>query len=288
MDASTAQGGLTGLAQVSSGAPHCTPELATAIELVEARHGEVRFRQTVPPGLGPTDQPPPALLGMLVDTALGRSALTTAPAGGGCRTASLRIDLLDAWLYGGESLVGSATVVGSRGLLVHALGDVRGRDGRTVALASGWFAILDDDPDPDTGGGHLVDTPAADPRTLHDLVRARVATDVRPEVGTDVLLDLCSLPGTANRKGTMHGGMQVAMAETALHELVRAHDPRAHLLASVDVTMHRPIPVGAPLTGHGRVVRAGRRIVTAEFEVRGPAERLLLSCHGTLTPDVVP
>ncbi len=86
----------------------------------------------------------------------------------------------------------------------------------------------------------------------------------------------------------MHGGMQVALMEAALSGTANGAASGARIVG-LEVTLHRPAPVdGSRLRATGHVVRAGRRVLSAEATIAGPDGRLLIAGAGTFGVTATP
>lgn len=83
--------------------------------------------------------------------------------------------------------------------------------------------------------------------------------------------------------GAMHGGMTAAIVDTLCAFAWLAHNEGRVSTVDMRVDFHRPI-LGSVLTGTGRLVRVGRRIVTADAEIFDEAGILLASGRAVMIP----
>lgn len=258
------------------------------VAVTAAGHGWIEAAMPVPAGVTADDPMPAGFAGMLADVALGRTVLTTLPPDGACRTATLRLDVTGLPVAAGETLAIRGRLLARRDTLVLAAGDVLAGEGRLVARCSGWFVALEAAGEPHPYTSDALDADAARPAGA-SLARLRELTGL---TGLTELTERDAGPGRfaatikagqelANRDQIMHGGMQVVLMEAALSATARTVAGGARI-AGLEVTLHRPVPVdGAHLRASGRVVRAGRRVLSAEATVTGPDGRLLIAATGT-------
>jgi uncharacterized protein (TIGR00369 family) len=263
----------------------CVSEIMLGVRVTQAGPGWAEAEMIVPAGVSADAPLPSGLLGMLADVALGRTVLTTAPIGGGCRTATLRMDFTGAATTEGETLTARGELLARHGSLSLAAADIRAPTGQLAARTNGWFAVLDQDAAgrTDPGGnepeaaGPSAFVPRANLAQLGELVRftRRTAPD-----GIELSIQGCR--EMANNHGMMHGGMQAALTEGALLATAETSgrcDPR---IVSLDMTMHRPVPANrVNLHASGHIVRAGRRVLTVATAFRSPTGSLLISATGT-------
>lgn len=89
-----------------------------------------------------------------------------------------------------------------------------------------------------------------------------------------------------NTTGNVQGGILAAFADSVLGAAVSAHLPadRYPALAEMKISIFRPAPAGAQLTGRGRVVKPGRRVLFSEAEVTDTDGRLIAKASGTAVP----
>jgi uncharacterized protein (TIGR00369 family) len=132
---------------------------------------------------------------------------------------------------------------------------------RWDALAAGEFEI----PASDTLGFKLV--PSDDP--------AQGIT-----LSWTVPAELC------NSAGNLQGGVMAAFADALLGGAAAAHLPedRYPALADMHISLLRPAPAGMTLTGRGRILKAGKRVLFAEAEIFDEEGRLLAKATGTEIP----
>ncbi len=91
-----------------------------------------------------------------------------------------------------------------------------------------------------------------------------------------------SAPVMANPNGSIHGGMQLAIADHCLGMVAATRMQPGFLPASTSVhgTFHRPAM--PPITIRGRVLSAGRTLVHAEVELFDERGRLCTSSYGAM------
>ena len=92
-----------------------------------------------------------------------------------------------------------------------------------------------------------------------------------------------------NSAGNLQGGMLAALADALLGAASAAHLPDDHYpaLAEMKISILRPAPAGATLTGTGRVIKSGRRVLFVEAEITGPDGKLVAKASGTEIPALV-
>lgn len=90
----------------------------------------------------------------------------------------------------------------------------------------------------------------------------------------------------ANSVGNLQGGILAAFADAVLGGATSAHLPadRYPALAEMKISIFRPASAGTKLSGRGRVVKAGRRVVFAEAEIIDPEGKLIAKASGTEIP----
>ena len=89
-----------------------------------------------------------------------------------------------------------------------------------------------------------------------------------------------------NSAGNLQGGVLAAFADALLGGATSAHLPedRYPALAEMKISIFRPAPAGTRLVGRGYVVKAGKRVLFAEAEVRDSEGSLLARASGTEIP----
>lgn len=89
-----------------------------------------------------------------------------------------------------------------------------------------------------------------------------------------------------NTAGNVQGGILAAFADSVLGAAVSAHLPadRYPALAEMKISIFRPAPEGAELTGRGRVVKPGKRVLFSEAEITDSDGRLIAKASGTAVP----
>lgn len=83
--------------------------------------------------------------------------------------------------------------------------------------------------------------------------------------------------------GAMHGGMIGAIVDTLCSFAWLAHNEGRVSTVDMRVDFHKPI-LDRDLLGTGRLVRSGRRIVTADAEIFDRAGTLLASGRAVMVP----
>ena len=93
----------------------------------------------------------------------------------------------------------------------------------------------------------------------------------------------------ANSEGNLQGGVMAAFIDAVLGTVTTPHLPadRYPTLAEMKVSFFRPARVGTRITGTGRVVKRGRRLLFAEAEVTDEDGKLLAKASGTEIPSDV-
>ena len=89
-----------------------------------------------------------------------------------------------------------------------------------------------------------------------------------------------------NTAGNVQGGILAAFADSVLGAAVSAHLPadRYPALAEMKISIFRPAPEGAELTGRGHVVKPGKRVLFSEAEITDADGRLIARASGTAVP----
>ena len=103
---------------------------------------------------------------------------------------------------------------------------------------------------------------------------------------TDEIVYLWSVPEKfCNSAGNLQGGMLATFADSVLGGAASAHLPADHYpaLAEMKISILRPAPAGMELTGKGRVLKAGKRVLFVEAEVWGGG-KLIVKASGTEVP----
>lgn len=93
-------------------------------------------------------------------------------------------------------------------------------------------------------------------------------------------------PEHCNPAGGIQGGMLAAFVDSVLGGAAALHLPpeRYPALAEMKVSIFRPASAGTTLTGKGRVLKAGRRVLFAEAEVFDEEGTLIAKASGTEIP----
>ena len=89
-----------------------------------------------------------------------------------------------------------------------------------------------------------------------------------------------------NSAGQLQGGMLAAFADAVLGASSAAHLPEDEYpsLADLNIVILRPAPAGARLTGRGRALKAGRRVLFTEVEITNDDGALVAKASGTAVP----
>ena len=89
-----------------------------------------------------------------------------------------------------------------------------------------------------------------------------------------------------NTTGTVQGGILAAFADAVLGAASAAHLPadRYPALAEMKISIFRPAPAGTELTGTGRVVKPGKRLLFSEAEIIDADDRVIARASGTAVP----
>jgi uncharacterized protein (TIGR00369 family) len=86
-----------------------------------------------------------------------------------------------------------------------------------------------------------------------------------------------------NSAGTVQGGVMAAFADALLGGAAAAHllEDRYPALADMNISFLRPAPAGMALIGHGRILKAGKRVLFAEAEIFDEGGSLIAKATGT-------
>lgn len=97
-----------------------------------------------------------------------------------------------------------------------------------------------------------------------------------------LLAEVAEAPLVPNPNGSVHGGLQIAIADHCMGMVAVPALPPGFLVvtASVNASFHRPAM--APLSVQGRVLSVGRTLVQTEIELRDESDRLCTSAYGTM------
>jgi uncharacterized protein (TIGR00369 family) len=102
--------------------------------------------------------------------------------------------------------------------------------------------------------------------------------------GGEMRASVAEAPLIANPNGSVHGGMQLAIADHCLGMVTIPSLPPGHLVvsASINSLFHRPaIP---PLDVRGTVLSVGRTLAHAEIKLLDASGRLCTTVHGAMAP----
>ena len=97
-------------------------------------------------------------------------------------------------------------------------------------------------------------------------------------------------PEHCNSAGGIQGGMLAAFADSVLGGASALHLPPEQYpaLAEMKISIFRPATAGTTLTGKGRVLKAGRRVLFAEAEIFNDENELIAKASGTEIPANAP
>lgn len=89
-----------------------------------------------------------------------------------------------------------------------------------------------------------------------------------------------------NSTGNVQGGMLATFADSLLGAAAAAHlpDDRFPALVEMKISVFRPARGDVELTGTGRVVKAGKRVLFVEAEIKDSEGRLIARASGTEIP----
>jgi uncharacterized protein (TIGR00369 family) len=89
-----------------------------------------------------------------------------------------------------------------------------------------------------------------------------------------------------NSAGNLQGGMLATFADAVLGGTCAAHLDESDYpaLAEMKISIMRPAPRGSRITGRGRVLKAGRRVLFVEAEITGEDGKLIAKATGTELP----
>lgn len=88
-------------------------------------------------------------------------------------------------------------------------------------------------------------------------------------------------PDQANSRGDVHGGAIASLLDCTLASAVRAHDPAAYGVATIDLTLHFVAAASGDLVATARCERRGRSISFARGEVRAGDGTLVALATGS-------
>jgi uncharacterized protein (TIGR00369 family) len=93
-----------------------------------------------------------------------------------------------------------------------------------------------------------------------------------------------------NSAGNLQGGMLATFADAVLGGLCATQIPDDvyPALAEMKISFLRPAPAGTEITGTGRMLKAGKRLMFAEVEITDPDGKLIAKVSGTELPASLP
>lgn len=265
---------------------HAAEELtATRLQRrgVEGASAVTRLPSGVAPTLGH--------LGVLADVAAGQSLSPALPPGQDVRTISMHLQLLhplpEAALVFGEGR--PRHLDADTGL---ATAEMTLADGTVVALSTVRFMRVEATthvPDPERRfplGGLAIQSDWDAALGLGDSKQGATGAVGDPTAEDDGVLVVRPHERTRNAAGVLHGGLHVRVLELACRRTAGLPAQNGPFrLADLDVTYHRPLLVDGTTDHrlHGRLIRAGRRIIVAEARLEDPRGRLLTQAHASYT-----
>ena len=89
-------------------------------------------------------------------------------------------------------------------------------------------------------------------------------------------------PEFENSWGSMHGGVLLALLDTALATAGRSLDPRCNGAMTVELKTNFIAAAIGPVLAEGRAIRAGRSLIFSEAELRNEDGNLLAKATGTV------
>jgi len=96
------------------------------------------------------------------------------------------------------------------------------------------------------------------------------------------LVRLDPMAETENIRGDVHGGALATMLDAALVNAARSTLPEGSGAATVTLSINYLAPAQGALTARGRVVRAGRSLISAEASITDAAGAVVAQAIGTL------
>lgn len=92
--------------------------------------------------------------------------------------------------------------------------------------------------------------------------------------------------GLCNSAGNLQGGVMAAFADALLGGAAAAHLPEDNYpaLAEMNISIFRPAPAGTKLTGTGKVLKRGKRVLFVEAEITCPEGKLVAKASATEIP----
>ncbi len=106
--------------------------------------------------------------------------------------------------------------------------------------------------------------------------------EIREAADGQALVVMPPHPETTNSRGEVHGGVQVTLLDAALINAARSTGGPGAGAMTVTITTNFLAPASGELTARGRVVRAGRSLVTAEASLLNAAGEVVAQALGTL------
>jgi uncharacterized protein (TIGR00369 family) len=105
--------------------------------------------------------------------------------------------------------------------------------------------------------------------------------EVVERVDGQALVRLPHRPELCNSRGEIHGGAQESLLDVALSQAIRSVLPSGSSVATITLTCSHLAAGHGSLTGHGRVIQAGRSVATAEGHVEDADGRRVACALGT-------
>lgn len=123
--------------------------------------------------------------------------------------------------------------------------------------------------------------------TIEIPVNSHMGFEYRSHTGEEMTFTYEVRPEHCNSTGGLQGGVVAAFLDAVLGGASAIHLPPEQYpaLAEMKVSILRPAPAGTVLTGTGRVLKAGRRVIFAEAELHDPGGRLIAKASATEIPN---
>jgi uncharacterized protein (TIGR00369 family) len=107
-----------------------------------------------------------------------------------------------------------------------------------------------------------------------------------PDPSVEIALSWKVPEELCNSAGNLQGGLLATFADSLLGGASSAHLPEEEYpaLAEMKISIFRPAPAGTTITGKGRVLKKGRRVLFAEAEVFAADGKLIAKASATEIP----
>jgi uncharacterized protein (TIGR00369 family) len=216
-------------------------------------------------------------LGLLADMTAGRTVRAFHPPEVMIRTANLRVDVGDRPPRSGEKILATGTLLASSAAQALSEAVLTGSDGAVVARCTARFIVVPGAAPVGHRRARLQPDPAAAPlETMPGLLERAgphgVALTAQPD------------GRFGNHDGMMHGGVQVALADAALHSAAREACGGNPALIDLTVRYMRPMRVdGSTIELQATVERAGRLVTVTRARGSDEQGRLLMTAEATFS-----